>query len=225
MDLIIRRMSLRQHFGRFGLFYVQAIKGNIVSPFLATLLSAILLGISVVLIIDILKIKSKIFKIIVAIIMAVAPNFSATLMFFYCSDAYMIAMLFAVLAVFVVTKYSKNKFMPLLGGLFISLSMGMYQTYLSVTMVLFASLILIDLLNKENLKEVVKNGLKYLLTGVIGLVLYFIFMNLALSMRQLDMNSYSGANEIGLSNIIFNLPNLLPETYRDFLDITLKILS
>ena len=117
----------------------------------------------------------------------------------------MIAMLFAVLAVFVVTKYSKNKFMPLLGGLFISLSMGMYQTYLSVTMVLFASLILIDLLNKENLKDVVKNGLKYLLSGVIGLVLYFIFMNLALSMRQLDMNSYSGANEIGLSNIKMSL--------------------
>ena len=168
------------------------------------------------LIIDILKIKSKVFKTIVAIIMAVAPNFSATLMFFYCSDAYMIGMLLAVLAVFVVTKFEKNKFMPLLGGFFISMSMGMYQTYLSVTMVLFAALILIDLCDKEKLKDIMKKGLKYLITGIIGLVLYFIFMNLVLNIRQLDMNSYSGANEISLSNVIVNLPNLIPETYRDF---------
>ena len=48
---------------RFGLDFVQMLKGNIVSPILATLISSIFLGISVILVIDILEIKKQIFKI------------------------------------------------------------------------------------------------------------------------------------------------------------------
>ena len=73
---------------RFGLYFVQAIKGNIVSPVLTTLISSVLLGITVILAEDILEIKNKYFKYIIALLFAVAPNVSATLTFFYCSDAY-----------------------------------------------------------------------------------------------------------------------------------------
>ena len=78
---------------RFGLYFIQLIKGNIVSPVLVTLISSVLLGITVNLVIDILKIKNKYFKYILCIIFAVAPNISATLTFFYCSDAYILGML------------------------------------------------------------------------------------------------------------------------------------
>ena len=78
---------------RFGLYFIQLIKGNIVSPVLVTLISSVLLGITVNLIIYILKIKNKYFKYILCVIFAVAPNISATLTFFYCSDAYILGML------------------------------------------------------------------------------------------------------------------------------------
>lgn len=42
---------------RFGLDFVQMIKGNIVSPILSTLISSIFLGISVILVTKILNIK------------------------------------------------------------------------------------------------------------------------------------------------------------------------
>ena len=44
---------------RFGLDFMQAIKGNIVSPILATLISSIFLGITVILTTEIFEIKNK----------------------------------------------------------------------------------------------------------------------------------------------------------------------
>ena len=43
---------------RFGLDFIQEIKGNIVSPVLATLLSSVFLGITVILVTEILEIKN-----------------------------------------------------------------------------------------------------------------------------------------------------------------------
>ena len=121
---------------RFGLDFMQAIKGNIVSPVLATLLSSIFLGITVILVTDTLKIKNKYLKYITAILFAVAPNISATLTFFYCSDAYILGMLLATLAVYIMRKYEDKKCPIMISGLCVAIAMGMYETYLSVTMVL-----------------------------------------------------------------------------------------
>ena len=44
---------------RFGLDFMQMIKGNIVSPMLVTLISSIILGLTVILTIDLLEIKNK----------------------------------------------------------------------------------------------------------------------------------------------------------------------
>ena len=43
---------------RFGLDFIQEIKGNIVSPVLATLISNVFLGITVILVTEILEIKN-----------------------------------------------------------------------------------------------------------------------------------------------------------------------
>ena len=202
--------------GRFSLYYSQILKGDVVSPFLATFLCAVFLGIIVILIIDIFKIKNKYFKILTALILAVCPNISATLTFFFCSDGYIFGMLLAVLAVFIVTKFEKRNWMVIVGGLFLAIGMGMYQTYLAVTMVLFASLILVDLLKKEDIKTIGNRTIKYILTVAIGLGLYYIFMKLALVTRNAVMSDYSGANKIGLSTLQY-LPMLLPQTYTRFL--------
>src|SRR5699024_11177430 len=84
---------------RFGLDFVQMIKGNIVSPILSTLISSIFLGISVILVTKILNIKNKYIKYVITILFVVAPNISATLTFFYCSDAYLLGFLLAITSI------------------------------------------------------------------------------------------------------------------------------
>ena len=152
--------------GRFSLFSTQLIKGNVVSPLFATIFSLIFLGLAVVLIIDILKIKNKYFKYIIALVIAVCPNISSTFTFFYCSDAYILAFLLACLSVYLVREFDKSKLIVVLSGFFIAVSMGFYQTYLSVTMVLCLATLFIDCLDKKNFKDICISVIRYILMGI-----------------------------------------------------------
>ncbi len=200
---------------RFGLYFVQAIKGNIVSPVLTTLISSVLLGITVILAEDILEIKNKYFKYIIALLFAVAPNVSATLTFFYCSDAYILGMLLATLSIYLVRKYENKKWIILVSSLFLAFAMGMYQTYLSVAMCLAIFTLIIDILNKKEFKQILKNLVRYLVMGAIGIVLFYLISRVTVLLRGLQVANYSGANEIGL-NTILNINKLLPEAYKSF---------
>lgn len=200
---------------RFGLDFVQMLKGNIVSPILATLISSIFLGISVILVIDILEIKNKFLKYLIALVFTVAPNISAALSFFYCSDAYMLGMLLAIIPVLIIRK-SKNKNFPILvGGLLIALAMGMYQTYLSVTMVLCIATLIIDILNKKETKEIFISLFKYMTMGIIGIILFYLISYITIILKNLQVSAYNGADSIGFATLL-NIFNLLPESYQSF---------
>ena len=200
---------------RFGLCIMQAIKGGVVSPILASLISSILLGITVLLAIDTLDIKNKYFKYLIAVLFAVAPNISATFTFFYCSDAYIMGMFLATLSVYLVRKYGDKKCTILLSSLLLAFSISMYQTYLSVTMCLCMFTLIIDALNKKDAKQILKNLVRYICMGVIGVILYYIIAHLVLLISKLPIANYSGASQIGLSTLL-NINKLLPESYQSF---------
>lgn len=200
---------------RFGLYFVQMFKGNIVSPVLVTLISSILLGITVLLVLDILEIQNKYFKYITAIVFAVAPNISATLTFFYCSDAYILGMLFATLSVFMIKKYKDKKWIIIVSGLFIAIAMGMYQTYLSVTMVLCISTLIVDSINKIDIKQILITLFKYIIMGILGILFFYSLSHFILLITHLPISGYSGANTIGLATLL-QMPELLPEAYQSF---------
>lgn len=202
---------------RFGLEFVQMLKGNIVSPVLATLLSSVFLGITVILVIDILEIKNKYFKYLIALVFVVGPNISSTLAFFYCSDAYVLGLLLATLAVFLMKKYNNKKRIIAISGLLVAMSMGLYQTYLSVTMVLCIATLIIDALNKKDKKEIFINILKYIVMGAIGVTLFYVLAHITLLIKHLPVAGYSGADTIGLQTIL-QLPKLLPQAYKSFFD-------
>lgn len=202
---------------RFGLDFVQGVKGYIVSPILVTLISSIFLGITVVLVIDILKISNKYFKYMIAMAFAVAPNISATLTFFYCSDAYILGMLLATFAVYILRKNENKNWVILISALLVALSMGMYQTYLSVTMVLCIATLIIDVLSKKEKREIFVKILKYIVMGILGVILFYALSHWVLLIRNLPVSNYSGANSIGLETLL-NLPQLLPQAYKSFFD-------
>lgn len=200
---------------RFGLYFIQMIKGNIVSPVLVTLICSILLGITVNIVIDILEIKNKYFKVLISLLFVVSPNISSTLTFFYCSDGYILGLLLACLAVFIVRKYSTKKWPILVSSLLLMLAISMYQTYLSVTMVLCVATLIIDVLNKREVKDILLNIFKYLIIGAIGIALFYVISHLIVKLSGLPISSYSGANSIGLETLT-NFPKLLPEAYQSF---------
>ena len=60
-----------------------------------------------------------------------------------------------------------------------------------------------------------KNILKYLIVGIIGIILFYVFAYLTLFLKHLQASTYSGADKIGLSTLL-KLPELLPEAYESF---------
>ena len=107
--------------------------------------------------------------------------------------------------------------MVLISSLLIAFSMSMYQTYLSVTMVLALATLIIDVLENKDKKEICKNILKFIITGVLGLILYYGMSHIILLIKQLNASSYSGGNNVGI-NTILNIPNLIPEAYQSFIN-------
>ena len=202
---------------RFGLNFMQVIKGNIVSPILVTCLSSVLLGITVILVTEVLQIKNKYLKYITALVFAVAPNISVTFTFFYCSDAYIVGLLLATLAVFLIRKYANSKSIIFISGLAISVAMGMYQTYLSVAIVLCVATLIIDILNNTDKKQILKSIFRYILMGIVGIVGFYAISHIVLSIHHLPASDYSGANEIGLKTLI-NFPQLAPQAYQSFIN-------
>ncbi len=200
---------------RFGLVCVQFLKGNVVSPFFATLISSIFLAITVNLVIDIFEIKNKYFKYLIAIIFAVSPNFSATLTFFYCSDAYMLGMLLATLSVYLLRKYQDKKCMLLISGILLAFSIAMYQTYLSVALVLCIATLIKDIINKRDLKEVFKMLFNSVIVAVIGILLFYIIAHIVLAVCGLHASSYGGADSIGIKTIL-TIPEHIAESYQSF---------
>ena len=126
-------------------------------------------------------------------------------------------MLFATMSVFLVKKFEKSKSIILLAGMFLAFAMGMYQTYLSVAMVLAVASLIIDILNKKDIKEVLKNTLRYIIMGIIGIILFYVFAYATLFFKNLEVSNYSGANQIGIESLL-NIPNLLPQSYQSFLN-------
>ena len=75
----------------------------------------------------------------------------------------------------------------------------MYQAYLSVIVTTFIIYNIKFLLEK---KENFKLSLKYILTLLIGVLLYFIIMKISLLVFHVNMSNYSGADKIGFKQII-----------------------
>ena len=200
---------------RFGLVCIQFLKGNVVSPVLSTLISSIFLAIIVNLVIDIFKIENKYFKYLLAIIFAVAPNFSATLTFFYCSDAYMLGMLLATLSVYLLRKYKDKNYMILVSSFLLMFSIAMYQTYISIALVLCIATLILDILNKKEAKEIFRFSLRSIIMIIIGIFLFYITAHIVLAISGLHASSYGGADSIGIKTIL-TIPEHIAESYQSF---------
>ena len=83
-------------------------------------------------------------------------------------------------------------------------------------MVLCITTLLIDVLENKDAKQLGISIVKYILMGIIGIVLFYVLSYIALWVKKLPISNYSGTNSIGLMAIISNLRELIPESYQSF---------
>lgn len=179
--------------GRFLQPVYRFLRGNTTRPWLITILASVFLSLSVYIISKLADFKKRISLILISGIFATNTTMSLS----YASyiawvDIYMLAMLFAVIATYFWQKY---RYGFLIGAPFICLSMGLYQSYISVAVALMMLLCIKQLLDAKPCSAVLKRGLCGIAMIFIGGALYYGVHSSVLAIT--GIHESGGYNSIG----------------------------
>ena len=172
-------------------------------PFLNGIVSIIFHALGAVCICKVLSVEKKITASIIGALTISFPTVTSVLMYNYVADGYGIAFFLSALAAVLMTNEKPRYF---LSAILIALSAGIYQAYLTVTIMLLL-LRLIDEIIYRNASAVaiLKKGLFMALTGVAGLLIYSAVLKVLLAVFSTELLDYQGMSETAsFSNI--NIP-------------------
>ena len=197
--------------GRWGIQFVDLLRGGLVCNVLITIICILLISATTIVLIKLFDIKNTVTIVLISILMVVTPQVAETLMFIYSADAYCLAMLFSVLAVYFMYKEESTK-SNILSIICIILALSLYQAYIGVIVTLAIIVPIVRILNGDECKVTLKNVGKSFIIGIIGTVLYYLTTVIFLKITGSSFSSYGGANNIGVST----LKNLIPTTLTTY---------
>lgn len=186
--------------------------------FVNGLLAILFLSITAVYVTRFFDVQKKAALILIPAVMVTFPAVAATMAYMYTVDGYMLGLLLAVLAAYLCKKY---KFGFIYGAVALAFSIGTYQAYLAVTILLVMFDLMLGIADNVKISELWKKGLKYLAMGVGGGVLYYAILKICLILEHRELDTYQGINEMGKISI-GNLPSMLYEIYFDFAAFALR---
>lgn len=180
--------AIKMAVGRIFVPYYQSIfRGDIAVPWLSGILALIYIGFAVFLIAKMFGFHSNGKLLIISGIFAANLTvISAATAYINDIDADMMAMLLAVISVWLWKKY---KYGFLVGIVPLVFTMGLYQSYLSVAITLVLFILILDLLQNKSFKSVTIFGLKAVAMIASAGLIYFISMKAILHFTATTISS------------------------------------
>lgn len=187
--------------GRFMQAPYMELRGKIMAPLLIGVLSLTFLALSCLLLVRMLGIARK--GSAAALIGVLATSVSITAAnatYIHESDSFMLALLFCVAGVFFAWRYRWG-WLP--GAALLCVGMGFYQAYLDCAVALCLILLMLMLLCGDAVRQVLRQGIAYLLLLGLGGVGYFVCDKIALYRTGVEAHSNNKvgdiANFVGIS--------------------------
>ena len=143
------------------------------------------------------------------------PTLASNFAYIFTADGYMMALLLAVLAVFLV---ERSKLGFLWGAVALGFSMGIYQAYISFTMILAVFAVCRGWFFGSAFKEKLQITWRYIAMGGLGAALYYVMLQILLLVQKTELSGYQGIGE-GNSNSLLQTLVLI---YKDFVVHTLR---
>lgn len=167
--------------------YKAVFRTDMTLPWMVGLLSLIWFGLAVCMIVQIFGLESKLLIFLTAGIFTTNITVSATAAsYMHDYDCNMFALMCATAAVYLWREYRWG--VPA-GAVLTAMSMGIYQSYVSVTVVLVMFVCILDLLNETGFRVVMCNGLKAIAMLILGGAAYYAGMHLVLHITGIPMHS------------------------------------
>ncbi len=190
-------------------------------PLLNGILAILFHALSGVCICNMFRVQKKTTAALIGAVIVSFPTVTSVMMYNYVADGYSIAFLLSSLAALYMTKERPKYWLSVL---LIALSTGIYQAYITVT-VMLVLLYLIDemVFHGVTFRNLWKKALWMLVSGILGVALYSIVLKVILAVFSVELLDYQGANAVA-SLSSFNLPAslyIVKETFRKcFFDIS-----
>ncbi|MBO5325238.1 MAG: glucosyltransferase domain-containing protein [Lachnospiraceae bacterium] len=204
--------------GRWFLTVVCGISSYYDLNWIIGILSVFYLAIAAVFISEFFEVKTLSARGCIGALLVTFPALTATFAYLYTADGYMLAFLLAVLAAYFTKKY---KWGFIGGAVCLACSIGSYQAYLAVTVLLCLFSLIGMCLENKPFKELWSRAWRYLVMGLGGGVLYYVALKVCLSVQGKELDTYQGINEMGKISLQ-TLPGMIYDAYFDFAAFALK---
>lgn len=186
--------------GRWFLPVVCSISSFYDLPFLNGMLTIIIHGLGAVCICRMFEVKKNITAGLIGAVLVSFPAVTSVMMYNYVADGYSISFLLSCMAAMYMTG-EKPKY--IISAVLITLSVAIYQAYITVTVMLILLYLADELIyKKKDTVYLIKKSLKLMLTGLLGLILYYILLIAFLKLSGKGLLEYQGMESgVSLSNL------------------------
>ena len=174
--------------GRCFLGFFSGLSSEYDMPWVNGALSLFYISIVVVLLIDMFQVKSRLACILVAGLIVSFPTTTSTFAYMFTADGYMAAFLLSVLGVYLTYKIKHGIWA---GIVCIGLSMGTYQAYISVTLVVIMMIVIMDMMFEgKSFKQMFLDDWKYLILVLGGAIFYKVVDSIITAYYGITLTSY-----------------------------------
>ena len=189
-------------------------------PWIAGILAIVFHALGAVCICKIFDVRKNVTAGLIGAIVATFPTVTSVMMYNYVADGYAIAFLFSCLAALFATKEKPNYIASVI---MITLAVGTYQAYITVTIMLLLIFLIIKLIqNDTEFKKILLQSGCFLLTGLAGMLLYYGMLIALLKITGTALLEYQGFDKAAafegseISEILYIVKNSFVNYFFDF---------
>ncbi len=198
--------------------YYNFVHGGIISPVVSFFLGGLFLITGSYFLIKTLKVSKKYQELLIYFLVITYPIFDFFNAYGPDFDLYCLAFLTSVLSIYFLMK--KNKKSIAISLMFIIFTLGIYQAFLVIITGLLFLVNIIKYIEEKELKA--KELLFEVIVISIGMILYYIFLNIILFITGTELASYRGANSLSIIDMLKNIPHNIIYSYKEFIQILTK---
>lgn len=200
---------------------------NMTLPWLVGVLGLLWIGLSAYWILRMFRLKTPAAAILVSGFLTANLTVSATAAtFLHDFDCDMLALLTAVGAV---SCWNRGKWGFLPGAVLVMLSLGLYQSYICVSIVLILFVCMVELLDGGKAKNVIFKGLRSCVMLLLGGMIYYVLMKTVVRLSGIQMlsNVYNSLDRPAklLEASWFDIRYVFKDTYRLYFERIIQVLS
>ncbi len=203
--------GIRLDQGRWFYFFLNKVRGGFFVNGIINPLAIILLSITASLTIHVLQIKNWLNIVLVSGLLVTFPS-TVGIFVYGGADKFFFALLLATLAVYFATKEKSWAWVVSIVSL--TLSLGTYQAYIGYSLGLFIILCFVKAIKNEvRSREILLEGLRYLLIIIISIALYYGILQLSLKATGTTLTAYRDIDNMQ-SPSLASIPELIYQAYK-----------